>query len=387
VRYAWVVISFLLLPAMASAASILVENEKYVLSSDAPDRWIMGTHLKGCCVDTALPGCLVPGSVIVKLADGTVMQRDKDYLLDEKWASLSRIKDGRIGEKTEVLVTYRVGQLRVDAEVKSPDGKTSVIEGKGARSAPMPPEIPAGTKHVANILVASSGAGERYPILEENFPEPDAAEMQRRSTLVPKTLAKLRAGEPLTLVAWGDSVTSGGSSSTPEKAFAPLFASRLGERFPKSKIKFINAGIGGTNTVGRLPALQTEVIAHHPDRVTIEFVNDMGIDEKTLRANYKSAFEQIRAVGAEAILITPHFTMPELMGRTSTRGPECRPDVELLRKIAAEHNVALADASKRWEHLEAEGIPYITLLYNGINHPDDRGHEMFVKELLTFFPN
>ena len=60
--------------------------------------------------------------------------------------------------------------------------------------------------------------------------------------------------------------------------------------------------------------------------------------------------------------------------------------MEFLRKFAAEHQVALADVSRRWEHLEVEGIPYIALLHNGINHPDDRGHELFVKELLTFFP-
>jgi hypothetical protein len=44
------------------------------------------------------------------------------------------------------------------------------------------------------------------------FPEPDATEIARRSALVPKTLAKLRAGEPVTIVTWGDSVTAGGDA-------------------------------------------------------------------------------------------------------------------------------------------------------------------------------
>jgi hypothetical protein len=54
--------------------------------------------------------------------------------------------------------------------------------------------------------------------------------------------------------------------------------------------------------------------------LTIEFVNDMGLPEDHIRANYKSAFDQIRAAGAEPILITPHFVMPEWMGLEHPRG-------------------------------------------------------------------
>ena len=40
----------------------------------------------------------------------------------------------------------------------------------------------------------------------------------------------------------------------------------------------------------------------------------------------------------------------------------------------------------RWEQLEFQGIPYETLLKNGINHPDDRGHRIFAEELMRYFP-
>lgn len=46
----------------------------------------------------------------------------------------------------------------------------------------------------------------------------------------------------------------------------------------------------------------------------------------------------------------------------------------------------VAGASRRGAHLEQEGIPYITLLANGSNYPDNRGHELFAREHLTFFP-
>ena len=90
-------------------------------------------------------------------------------------------------------------------------------------------------------------------------------------------------------------------------------------------------------------------------------------------------------LGAEVILITPHFTMPGMMGFKHLREKEKRGYVLNLRRYAEEHGLAVADASARWEHLWKEGIPYVTLLRNGINHPDDRGHALFADELMKCF--
>lgn len=74
-----------------------------------------------------------------------------------------------------------------------------------------------------------------------------------------------------------------------------------------------------------------------------------------------------------------------MMGTTDLRTGETRAAVGFLKEFAAENNVGLADASRRWAHLWQEGLPYMTLLNNGINHPDDRGHWLFVQELQEFF--
>ena len=58
----------------------------------------------------------------------------------------------------------------------------------------------------------------------------------------------------------------------------------------------------------------------------------------------------------------------------------------IVRFLTGErYDYALADATARWEHLWKEGIPYVTLLRNGINHPDDRGHALFADELMGCF--
>jgi lysophospholipase L1-like esterase len=323
--------------------------------------------------------------VHVKLPDGTEMTRDKDYLLDPKWAGFSRIEGGRIGKDGAVTVEYRIGRMRIDAIEVNKNGVVHLHRGEEKMTRPNPPQADGDCVAIANVFmpyhVASVEPWQVFRITAPTFPEPKVG-----TSLVAKTLAKLRAGEPVTIVTWGDSVTANGDASSADKAFAQLFPARLRERFPTSKITAHNAGIGATNSEQRLPALKAQVLDFHPDLVTIEFVNDMGHPEAAMRDRYAKIFEQIRDAGAEIILITPHFTMPEMMNKPQPRGGETRATVALLRDIAAKHKVALADTSKRWEHLDAEGLPYTTLLTNGINHPDDRGHEMFTRDLLAYFP-
>jgi lysophospholipase L1-like esterase len=336
-----------------------------------------------------LPGCLQPGSVEVLLPDNTTATLNIDYQLNEQWAAISRTPNGRITTDTQVRVSYTAGLMRVDAISVTPDGKIELIKGTPDKATPPMPEVTTGSLHLANVFLPHNSTGiapwQIFPI-GAPFPEPDAAEIAARAALIPRTLRKLQTGQPVTIVTWGDSVTVGGDASTPDKAYANLFISTLRQRFPKSQITHVNASIGGTTTEGRLPAFSTEVLAHQPDLVTIEYVNDMTFPEQKLRTNYDNAISQLRGLGSEVILLTPHFTMLEFMQKVYPRGGETRPAVFTLRSIAAEHHIGLADTSKRWAHLDEEGIPYVTYLRNGINHPDDRGHELFVRELMTFFP-
>jgi lysophospholipase L1-like esterase len=213
-------------------------------------------------------------------------------------------------------------------------------------------------------------------------------------------VAKLKAGQPVTIVCLGDSVTAGGNASKPELRYVDLFASGLRERFPQSKIDVQNISAGGSNSRQWLdpekhpyrglhgadnPARFDRVVAAKPDLVTIEFVNDAGLTPAQVEETYGEILHRLEPVGAEVILITPHFTMWRMMGFKSMRETERRPYVLGLRDFATKHQVGLADTSARWEHLAKEGLPYLTLLDNTINHPDDRGHRLFAEELWKCF--
>ena len=124
-----------------------------------------------------------------------------------------------------------------------------------------------------------------------------------------------------------------------------------------------------------------------PDAVTIEFVNDAYFSVAATKEHYAKILKDLRGIGTEVILITPHLVRPDWLKSNMlkvTKDP--RPYVAGLREFAAENDVALADASEEWCRLCRRGIPYTTLLANSINHPDARGHRIFADVLMALFP-
>jgi len=204
----------------------------------------------------------------------------------------------------------------------------------------------------------------------------------------------------VTIVCWGDSVTAGGNASVPDKRYVDVFEAGLHERFPHAQLTVQNISVGGSGSRhwvhpdkhpfrgksgAASPCQFQRVLDAQPNLVTVEFVNDAHLTPAEVEAEYGDILQRLQSVGAEMILITPHFTMFKMMGFQHMRETEQRPYVLALRKFADDHHVALADASARWEHLWKEGLPYLTLLNNTINHPDDRGHRLFAEELWKCF--
>ena len=375
--------------AVRQAGEQTVRGEAIVLGEEAPEAWAKGTRLVGCISPYApitLHDCLLPGSLVVRSGPGeggTVYERDKDYLLDEKWATLGRAAGGAIPAGATVYADYVCGSERIDTVALLPDGQVLLVEGTPEKVCPKPPALPDNAAPLANIYVpyhAKATTAELiYPIRTDEVVSPGQS-IEQKTAAVKRSSAKLHNGGAVKIVFLGDSVTVGGDATKPELRFVDRFGIELGRRFPTARVEVVNAGVGGTNSDFGLERLDKDVLAHDPDLVCIEFVNDMFWPPQKIHENYAALIERIRGHNdAEVIIITPHLMMPEWMGKFE-------PAVEALRQIAAEKQVGLADASLGWQNLRLMGIPYQTLLANGINHPDDRGHKIFVDALLTFFP-
>jgi hypothetical protein len=387
---------------IAAAPILSVTDEALKLSVDKPVGYAKGTKLKGCNArDVNAAGSFVPGSLEIRLTKGgDLLKEGEDYLVDEVWGLVGLGPKSKVTANDTVFASYHYSQLRMDTVQVSADGKATLKQGPPHISAPVPPTADAGSLAIAHVLVnyraTAVAQDDIYPITET------AAQAVTGSTAgrIPKTLAKLKAGAPVTIVCWGDSVTAGGNASAPEHRYVDVFATGLRNRFPKSKIDVKNISAGGSASRHWLhpekfsyrgltgdanPAQFKHVLAAKPDLVTIEFVNDAGLTPAMVDEVYDDILQRLAPLGSEVILITPHFTMWKMMRFNHMREIEKRPYVLALRAFAEKRKLGLADASARWEHLWKEGLPYLTLLHNTINHPDDRGHLLFAEELWKCF--
>lgn len=344
-------------------------------------------------------GLMVPGRVRVKPAPAGSLPfvEGQDYRLDEIWANFGRIEGGAIAADQPVYADYDYIPGRLDSVAVGPAGEVRLVVGQPATVGILPPNLAADEAAVANLWMA----GPLSCLTEENlFPIEPQPEVPKKSpaaaeTLLPKTLAKLRAGEQVTIVAWGDSVTAGGGvGNQTERWYQNRFAALLRQRFPQAAITLLTAAWPGYNSrtyldqpPGSTYDFVRDVLDPHPDLVTIEFVNDAYLNEDQVQTQYAEILARLSGIGAEVILIAPHLVRPDWMGMNTMRFDEDpRPYVKGLKRFAEAHGVALADVSRRWCRLWRQGIPYITLEANWINHPDSRGHEIFAQALIDLFP-
>ena len=333
-------------------------------------------------------------------ADAARFDLGKDYGADLDWGTFGRLPNSRIRENQTVYVDYRHAMLRIDAVVLTRDGRIELRRGMPHVAAPLPPEVRDGEQRLANIWLPAwtkrLGAENLFPILETAYPEPPKASPSPAEQFSPKTMAKLRGGQKVRVLAWGDSVTDG--SYLPDvvhERWQSQLAAQLQARFPKAKIELITEAWGGRNTGSYLgePAgsphnYREKVLAARPDLVVSEFVNDAGLSPQQVEQVYAKLLADFTAGGAEWIILTPHYVRPDWMGLTTQReiDNDPRPYVTGLRQFAAKHKVALADASLRYGRLWRQGIPYATLMLNAINHPDVRGMKIFADSLMVLFP-
>jgi len=366
--------------------------------------WLKGARLRGVVAqETTTPFLLEPESLVVRLepgANAASLTRGVDYEADLDWGTFGRLPSGRLREGQPVYAGYRYAPLRLDAVVLTTDRKIELRRGEPRAAAPRLPALQAGERLLGTIWLPGRVPklrGEHlFPVLEEAYPEPPKPKPTIAERWLPHTMARLRTGESLRVLAWGDSVTDGSFLPDPaHERWQEQFVARLRERFPHARIELVTEAWGGRNTGSYLAEppgsphnYREKVLGAKPDLVVSEFVNDAGLTPDQVGERYGQLLADFRALGAEWIILTPHYVRPDWMGLSRERDidDDPRPYVAGLRQFAMERGVALADAAKRYGRLWRQGLPYTALMLNSINHPDARGMRIFADALMELFP-
>lgn len=204
---------------------------------------------------------------------------------------------------------------------------------------------------------------------------------------------------PITIVAFGDSVTHGVLMG--EINYETVYWNRLKRKIeaihaPLSYIpvNVINAGIEGDSATGALCRIDRQVLIHQPDLVIVCFgLNDVSGELEDYVSSLRIIFEKCRSGGADVIFMTPNMlntyvaedTPPEFRefaAVTAQYQNDGRMDryMAAAKAAAADMGIPVCDCYAQWKK-RSETQDTTMLLANRINHPTQEMHELFADSL------
>jgi lysophospholipase L1-like esterase len=384
---------------IAPADVVTVRDEELFLSAKKPSGFFAGTQLRGTkAKNIGAMHALIEDSLTLRDAEGRTLRKDDDYLVSARFSLLGLGANPSVTVETKVFASYSYFTQRIDAVVVDAAGAVSLVLGTPRLASPDLPAVPAAATAICTLYRPFRGRTLREEHVFPIVASAEAAPTVTRRGRIPKTLRKLESGEPVTIVCWGDSITVG-ADVNPEDAWANALPRALRQKFPRAAIAHKNHSIGGTKTAqwlhngdyAGLPKQNSEkcrfenILNEKPDLVVMEFLNDIVFAEDVLQRTYRTIHEQFAARGIEWVIVTPSQKIPENFDLAEMKDGQPRRLDNFLRRFAAEHGYALADAAARWKHLYKEGIPYFAMFNNGYNHPNASGHRLFVEEILKCF--
>ena len=213
-----------------------------------------------------------------------------------------------------------------------------------------------------------------------------------------------RAAAPVTVIAFGDSVTQGIGPPDVlyhDAAYHARVKSGLEERFPLCTFNVLNAGVDGNTAADGERRMERDVIRYEPDLTLVAFcLNDASLGTVNLapfRMTLRTMIDRVRSCTAgELMLVTPNMMLTrendaipdrwrnatERLLRTQRSGT-LTAFVEAMREVASDRGVPVADVYAAWQAMAAQGTDTTALLSNGLNHPNKRGHLLASRIILA----
>lgn len=210
-----------------------------------------------------------------------------------------------------------------------------------------------------------------------------------QSKLPPELLAAMDVKWPknhtINLVFHGHSVPSGYQKTPdvrPFEAYPQLVFQGLKKDHPFAVINCIVTAIGGEDSLSGAARFEKDVLCHQPDVILIDYaLNDRRQPLDKVEAAWKAMIQQAKQQKIPVVLVTPTGDSSAKLNDPSD--PLCQ-RAELIRTIAKDENVPLADVFAAWQAEVAKGTAQTERL-SQVNHPNSRGHSLAASSMLALF--
>lgn len=183
----------------------------------------------------------------------------------------------------------------------------------------------------------------------------------------------------------GHSVPSGyfvAPDVRPFESYPHYFHRDLKQRYPNAVINVVTTSIGGENSIQGAARFQQDVFKHKPDLIFIDYaLNDRGQDATQVEAAWRSMITAAKTAGVPVILCTPTGDTREDLSDSANR---LRVLADMIRRLATEESVLLADVSAAWVAKLQSGTPQAEL-HSTANHPNAAGHRIAADAIFAAF--
>ncbi len=202
---------------------------------------------------------------------------------------------------------------------------------------------------------------------------------------------------PVTVVAFGDSVTHG-AVGPDEIDYESVYWNRLRRKINAFRsyipVNVINAGIGGITAAASLDRMERDVFSHSPDLIIVCFgLNDVNGTLESYLSSLENIFSECNKRGVETVFLTPNMLntyvaedtlgeLKEYAAITAEIQNSGRMDKYMSEAVslAKRMNIKVCDCYSEWKKLsETEDVT--RLLANRINHPVREMHELFAQKI------
>lgn len=205
--------------------------------------------------------------------------------------------------------------------------------------------------------------------IHKTMPALTNAAVNTVGTVPSAALARLRQGQPLSIVLFGDSI-----SSDLDNAALDVQIERA---FPGSRVSTVFVGRGGTGWIKYRYQIRERILPYQPQLVVLLAISN---DSDYLATDLAEAIRILRkeSPGTELLLVTPHLVS---WGRDASAGMRHR---DIVRQAAMEAKTGYLDLLQVWQdYLAVTGLPVKSLLRDGL-HMNERGRQLTARAVVSY---